>query len=75
MEGIKQDVDAAVTLLEALTKETGNDEIAAITDSLKKAIEPIRKDVITAVKQALRLIKGESGSAKQNLIDWINNSI
>ena len=75
VEGIKQDVDAAVTLLEALIKETGNDEIAAITDSLKKAIEPIRKDVITAVKQALRLIKGESGSAKQNLIDWVNNSI
>ena len=75
VEGIKQDVDAAVTLLEALTKETGNDEIAAITNSLKKAIEPIRKDVITAVKQALRLIKGESGSAKQNLIDWVNNSI
>jgi len=75
IEGIKQDVDAAVTLLEALTKETGNDEIAAITESLKKAIEPIRKDVITAVKQALRLLKGESGSAKQNLIDWINNSI
>ena len=75
MEGIKQDVDAAVTLLEALIKETGNDEIAAITDSLKRAIEPIRKDVITAVKQALRLIKDESGSAKQNLIDWINNTI
>ena len=74
VEGIKQDVDAAVTLLEALIKETGNDEIAAITDSLKKAIEPIRKDVITAVKQALRLIKGESGSAKQNLINWVNNS-
>jgi len=75
VEGIKQDVDAAVTLLEALIKETGNDEIAAITDSLKRAIEPIRKDVITAVKQALRLIKDESGSAKQNLIDWINNTI
>ena len=74
VEGIKQDVDAAVTLLEALIKETGNDEIAAITDSLKRAIEPIRKDVITAVKQALRLIKGESGSAKQNLINWVNNS-
>jgi pyruvate/2-oxoglutarate/acetoin dehydrogenase E1 component/TPP-dependent pyruvate/acetoin dehydrogenase alpha subunit len=75
VEGIKQDVDSAATLLEALTEETGNDEIAAITDSLKKAIEPIRKDVTIAVKKALRLIKGESGSAKQNLIDWVNNSI
>ena len=75
VEGIKQDVDSALTLLEALTKETGNDEIAAITDSLKKAIEPIRKDVIIAVKKALRLTKGESGSAKQNLINWVNNSI
>jgi pyruvate/2-oxoglutarate/acetoin dehydrogenase E1 component/TPP-dependent pyruvate/acetoin dehydrogenase alpha subunit len=75
VEGIKQDVDSALTLLEALTEETGNDEIASITDSLKKAIEPIRKDVIIAVKKALRLIKGESGSAKQNLINWVNNSI
>jgi 2-oxoisovalerate dehydrogenase E1 component len=75
VDGIKQDVDSAVTLLEALTEETGNDAIAAITDSLKKAIEPIRKDAITAVKQALRLIKGESGSAKQNLINWVNKSI
>ena len=50
-------------------------KLLLITDSLKKAIEPIRKDVIKTVKQALRLIKEESGSAKQNLIDWINNSI
>jgi 2-oxoisovalerate dehydrogenase E1 component len=75
VEGIKQDVESALNLLEALTKETGNDEIGAITDSLKKAIEPIRKDIIIAVKKALRLIKGESGSAKQNLINWVNNSI
>ena len=75
VEGIKKDVDTVLTLLEAVTKETGNEEIAAITDSLKKAIEPIRKDVIKTVKQALRLIKEESGSAKQNLIAWINNSI
>ncbi len=75
VEGIKKDVDTVLTLLEAVTKETGNEEIAVITDSLKKAIEPIRKDVIKTVKQALRLIKEESGSAKQNLIAWINNSI
>lgn len=75
VEGIKKDVDTVLTLLEAVTKETGNEEIAVITDSLKKAIEPIRKDVIKTVKQALRLIKEESGSAKQNLIAWVNNSI
>jgi len=75
VEGIKKDVDTVLTLLEAVTKETGNEEIAVITDSLRKAIEPIRKDVIKTVKQALRLIKEESGSAKQNLIAWINNSI
>lgn len=75
VEGIKKDVDSAVNLLAALTEETGNDQIAAITNSLKKSIEPIRKDVITAVKKALRLAKGESNSAKQNLINWVNTSI
>jgi hypothetical protein len=74
VEGIKKDLDTVLTLLEAVTKETGNPEIAAITDSLKKLTEPIRKDIISTVKKVLRLIKEESGSAKQNLIDWINNS-
>ena len=74
VEGIKEDLDTALILLDAVTKETGNEEIATITDSLKTAIEPIRKDIISSVKKALRLIKEESGSAKQNLIDWINNS-
>ena len=74
VEGIKEDLDTALILLDAVTKETGNEEIATITDSLKTAIEPIRKDIISTVKKALRLIKEESGSAKQNLIDWINNS-
>ena len=74
MDGIKEDLDTAMMLLEAVTKETGNAEIAAIADSLKKATEPIRKDIISTVKKVLRLIKEESGSEKQNLIDWINNS-
>ena len=74
IDGVKEDLDTVITLLDAVTEETGNEEIAAITDSLKKAIEPIRKDIISTVKKALRLIKEESGSAKQNLIDWIKNS-
>jgi len=74
IDGIKEDLDTVITLLDAVTEETGNEEIAAITDSLKNAIEPIRKDIISTVKKALRLIKEESGSAKQNLIDWIKNS-
>jgi pyruvate/2-oxoglutarate/acetoin dehydrogenase E1 component len=74
VDGIKEDLGTALMLLEAVTEETGNAEIAAIVDSLKKATEPIRKDIISTVKKALRLIKEESGSAKQNLIDWINNS-
>jgi len=73
--GIKKDADSSLSLLEALAEESDNAEIATIAESLKKAVEPIRKDIVGAVKHSLRLVKGETGTAKQNLINWLNNNI
>lgn len=72
VSGIKEDTDSALELLEALADESENSEVAVLKDNLKSAIEPIRKEIISAAKKSLRLVREESGTAKQNLINWLN---
>ena len=51
-----------------------NATIASIKSELAGIKEPIRKDINTAVKKVLRLIKNENSSAKTSLINWLAKS-
>ena len=48
--------------------------IIKIKNDLNAIKEPIRKDMIVAAKQVLRLIRNENTVSKTQLIDWLNES-
>lgn len=75
-DGIKNDAAEALQVFEIVAKESSfsvqiQDEIKA----LQKALDPIRKDVLTIARRILRLIGKENISAKAMLAGWIQNKI
>ena len=70
---LKLDLDSAVQVLEALAKESANGTFIQVEiDALKKAFEPVRKDIFMAVRKSLRYTRGENGAAKAAVIAWLN---
>ena len=73
---IKQEVTTAVNLLEKVAVKSSNGTfITKIKNDLECIIEPIRKDVLTATRKALRFIKDEVFSEKIELQEFIKKSI
>ncbi len=74
LNDIKTERDEAVEFLNALAQDSQNQEkIQSITTTLKSNSEPIRKDVVSSIRKALRICRGEDSSSKTNLIDWYHN--
>ena len=73
---IKQEVTTAVKLLEKVAVKSSNGTfITKIKNDLECIIEPIRKDVLTATRKALRFLKDEVFSEKIELQEFIKKSI
>ena len=73
---IKQEVASAVNLLEKVAVKSSNGTfITKIKNDLECIIEPIRKDVLTATRKALRFLKDEDFSEKIELQEFIKKSI
>ena len=73
---IKQEVVTAVNLLEKVAVKSSNGTfITKIKNDLECIIEPIRKDVLTATRKALRFLKDEVFSEKIELQEFIKKSI
>ncbi len=75
LDPIKTEVREVCSLLEGIAAESSNAEsIEKIKSELSSIREPVRKDVITNVKKALRLTVREKNHAKQKLVDWLKQS-
>ena len=73
---IKQEVTTAVNLLEKVAVKSSNGTfITKLKNDLECIIEPIRKDVLTATRKALRFLKDEVFSEKIELQEFIKKSI
>lgn len=73
---IKQEVTTAARLLEKVAIKSSNGTfITKIKNDLESLIEPIRKDVLTASRKALRYLKDENFSEKIELQEFIKKSI
>lgn len=72
---IKNEVKEAAALFEKIAAHShSNAFIIKIKNDLTAITEPIRKDVYTAVKSVLRLIRTENSDSKNQLIAWLNKS-
>ncbi|MES2286154.1 MAG: thiamine pyrophosphate-dependent enzyme [Bacteroidota bacterium] len=72
---IKNELQEVSALIDVIATQSSNASfIAKIKNDLNAIKEPIRKDMITAAKQVLRLIRNENTVSKTQLIDWLNES-
>ncbi len=71
-EDIKSALSQATSHMEALANASSKSaEINEVITSLKNTLEPIKKDVLSHAKKALRLARGEESIERTNLINWI----
>ncbi len=64
--GIKADAAAFYSLAKAID----NDEVAGIVRLLEAGLDPGRKDIISAARKALRILRNDSSPAKNALLTW-----
>jgi pyruvate/2-oxoglutarate/acetoin dehydrogenase E1 component/TPP-dependent pyruvate/acetoin dehydrogenase alpha subunit len=72
---LNQSAIAVQPMLDALATESSNGAfIKKIADDLKSEMNPIRKDVISATKKALRHMRTETSASKTELLNWLKAS-
>ena len=75
-EDIKSDLAEALSLMKAVASESPNSVfIQKEVEALEKAFEPIRKDVMTAARKVLRMVREERSASKAALSSWIKKKI
>ncbi len=73
---IKEELATAANLLERVALKSSNSNfILKLKNDLTSIVEPIRKDILTASRKALRYIKNENFIEKNELQEFIKNSI
>ena len=72
---LKSDVQNVTALLDAMATESSNGTfIQKLSDDLKRTMDPIKKDIHSTAKKALRYMRGENSSNKENLVTWLRAS-
>ncbi len=75
-DDIKTDLSAAITLINAVSDQSENGVfIKKIGENLEREMSPIRKDILGATRQVLRMIRNEDNPAKAGLSQWIQDQI
>lgn len=74
LKPIKAEVAEVSELLDALASTANGSQVTALRTELNSIKEPIRRDIHTAIKKALRLTKNENLDARVKLTDWLRSS-
>jgi pyruvate/2-oxoglutarate/acetoin dehydrogenase E1 component/TPP-dependent pyruvate/acetoin dehydrogenase alpha subunit len=73
-DSLKPEYISATTILKKLSIENKNTKaISAIRESLEKTENPTRRDVISAIKKAIRIMRFEDSDYKKELIKWLED--
>ncbi|WP_040250358.1 alpha-ketoacid dehydrogenase subunit alpha/beta [Psychroserpens mesophilus] len=74
LEPIKKEQNEALALLISLSESSSNKVfINKIINDLKRIDEPVRRDIASAVRKALRYVVSEKSIEKNNAQTWINS--
>lgn len=74
LEPIKDEKAEVIGLLQSLMEESGVREIEQWIKKLKNYPNAIRKDILSAARQALAITASQKGSARDELKEWVNRS-
>ncbi len=70
---MKEEMNRVADLLDKLASASNKgEEINEIKSQMKAPMVPLRKDIISAAKKALRVVRGEQNDAKKKLIGWLD---
>ena len=69
---INTERDQVVALLQQMASD--NQEIASLGSNLKKAMDPVRKDIFTAARKALHNSIGSRADAREELKNWLSEN-
>lgn len=75
MKPIKEEKKKVLDLLSQLQEESGDKEVGDYAKALKNYPTAIRKDILSAARKSLAATAGHSGSSRQELKDWVANSL
>src|SRR5690606_26268117 len=73
VQPLKQEQQELLALLENVANSSANKVfITKLKNDLAEIKEPIRKDIISTARKALRYVVNESTTEKTQLVNWIN---
>ena len=73
---MKEELNRVAELLDKLASASGkSEEIKEIEKQMNAPMVPLRKDIISAAKQALRAVRGKQSEAKEKLVEWLNENM
>ena len=74
-EDIKQEKDTVLSIINAIASESSHSkEVNDIASDLKALMDPLRKDVIKAIKKTLIIVRGEKSDAINKAINYIKTA-
>jgi len=72
-DGIRTELNDAARLIDKLAEHSAvQDELNRMVSELRECIDPGRRDVVAAIRKALRLTVRENSLQKQQLINWLD---
>lgn len=73
---IKTDLATAIQLIKAVAESSSNKVfIQKEVESLEKAMDPIRKDILSSARKVLRITRNEPSASRSTLASWIQQNI
>ncbi|WP_338873191.1 thiamine pyrophosphate-dependent enzyme [Spirosoma sp. SC4-14] len=71
-QSMKADVEAAADLIQrAARHHPKSAQLMAIREELRRTVNPLRRDSVSAVRHVLRLLRNDSESLRRPLKDWL----
>ena len=70
-EDIDRDLKEAVSSLQTLANSDASGEVARLANELGKSVEPIRRDIFSVCRKALRKVPASSNPAAAALDQWL----
>ncbi|MDB9806093.1 thiamine pyrophosphate-dependent enzyme [Crocinitomicaceae bacterium] len=75
-DAIKIDLNEAITILKSCASESSNGVfIQKDIEALEKAMDPIRKDILSTCRKVLLSMRQENTASKTTLANWIKSKI
>ncbi|CAM3912700.1 thiamine pyrophosphate-dependent enzyme [Mucilaginibacter galii] len=68
---IKAEMEEAAALIEQMANHSLNKELPAVASALRATVDPGRREIVSAVRKALRLTNKETTAERKNLLEWL----